>query len=294
MVYSMTGYGQAARELGGYKINIEMKSVNHRYSDIVLRMPREWAGSEDRLRRLVAQHVSRGRIDVYVNKERTSESAFEAECNMGVVDAYVQAGEQLKQRYGLEGSLLVNDLLRLPDVMNVREKATWSDEQLIAVLEDGFTEALNGLCRMREIEGRHLADDTLERLSRLESLHTEMIQWAPSVVEEYRSKLKQRLEQLLDQSAAFDESRFGMEVAIFAERSNIDEELTRLKSHFAQFRQLLSSGEPIGRKLDFLVQEMNRETNTIGSKANHLELVNRVVDMKAELEKIREQAANIE
>ncbi|WP_028595739.1 YicC/YloC family endoribonuclease [Paenibacillus assamensis] len=294
MVYSMTGYGQAARELGGYKINIEMKSVNHRYSDIVLRMPREWAGSEDRLRRLVAQHVSRGRIDVYVNKERTSESAFEAECNMGVVDAYVQAGEQLKQLYGLEGSLLVNDLLRLPDVMNVREKATWSDEQLIAVLEDGFTEALNGLCQMREIEGRHLADDTLERLSRLESLHTEMIQWAPSVVEEYRSKLKQRLEQLLEQSAAFDESRFGMEVAIFAERSNIDEELTRLKSHFTQFRQLLSSGEPIGRKLDFLVQEMNRETNTIGSKANHLELVNRVVDMKAELEKIREQAANIE
>ncbi len=153
---------------------------------------------------------------------------------------------------------------------------------------------MEGLAAMRSMEGKHLAADVEQRLSKLQALHAEMLQLAPTVVEDYRNKLKQRLSDLNDGSFAFDEHKFGMEIAIFADRSNIDEELIRLQSHFEQCKGLLRADEPVGRKLDFLIQEMNREVNTIGSKANHLTLVNRVVEMKAELEKIREQLANIE
>lgn len=294
MVFSMTGYGQSAKEIGGYKISIEMKSVNHRYSEIVLRLPREWANLEDRLRRIVQRHIRRGRVDVFINKEHVGETASAVDVNMQVVDAYMQAANQLSQKYGLSGNLELMDILRLPDVVTVSEKTTWSEEQLIVCLEDGLTEALEGLCQMRIAEGAHLAQDTKERIARLEVIHGELVEWAPVVVTDYRAKLKQRLEQLSEQHLTFDDTKFGMEIALFAERCNIDEELTRLYSHFQQFKKLLESEEPIGRKLDFLIQEMNRETNTIGSKANHLEIVNRVVEMKAELEKIREQIANME
>ena len=294
MVYSMTGYGQSAKEIGGYKISIEMKSVNHRYNEIIFRMPREWAGYEDRLRRLISSRLKRGRVDVFINKERDGETTSTVELNKQIVEAYIQAADKLRQEYGLSGTVDVNDVLRLPEVLSVREVASWSEEQLEACLVEGITEALDGLCRMRAQEGSHLEQDTRERLVRLDTIHNELMSWAPVVVTEYRAKLKQRLEQLMEQPLSFDDTKFSMEIALFAERSNIDEELTRLKSHFQQFSQLLSSQEPIGRKLDFLIQEMNRETNTIGSKANHLELVNRVVDMKAELEKIREQVANME
>lgn len=294
MVYSMTGYGQSAKEIGGYKISIEMKSVNHRYNEIIFRMPREWAGYEDRLRRLISSRLKRGRVDVFINKERDGETTSTVELNKQIVEAYIQAADKLRQEYGLSGTVDVNDVLRLPEVLSVREAASWSEEQLEACLVEGITEALDGLCRMRAQEGSHLEQDTRERLVRLDTIHNELMSWAPVVVTEYRAKLKQRLEQLMEQPLSFDDTKFSMEIALFAERSNIDEELTRLKSHFQQFSQLLSSQEPIGRKLDFLIQEMNRETNTIGSKANHLELVNRVVDMKAELEKIREQVANME
>lgn len=294
MVYSMTGYGQSAKEIGGYKISIEMKSVNHRYNEIVFRMPREWACYEDRLRRLISSRLKRGRVDVFINKEREGETTSAIELNKQIVEAYIQAADKLRHDYGLSGTIDVNDVLRLPDVMTIREVTSWSDEQLEACLVEGISEALDGLCRMRAQEGSHLEQDTRERLVRLDTIHNELMTWAPVVVTEYRAKLKQRLDQLLEQHLSFDDTKFSMEVALFAERSNIDEELTRLKSHYQQFSQLLSSQEPIGRKLDFLIQEMNRETNTIGSKANHLELVNRVVDMKAELEKIREQVANME
>lgn len=294
MVFSMTGYGQSAKEIGGYKISIEMKSVNHRYSEIVFRMPREWSCYEDQMRRVVQRQVKRGRVDVFINKERDGETTSVTQVNVQVVEAYMQAAEQLRHQYGLTGTVELHDLLRLPDVMTVKEVASWSEEQLESCLLEVLSEALDGLCQMRAREGSHLAQDTLERLARLTAIHSELMEWAPVVVTEYRAKLKHRLEQLTEQQLAFDDTKFSMEIALFAERSNIDEELTRLNSHIQQFNQLLSSQEPVGRKLDFLIQEMNRETNTIGSKANHLELVNRVVDMKAELEKIREQVANME
>lgn len=294
MVYSMTGYGQSVRSVGGYKITIEAKSVNHRYCEIMLRMPREWTSCEEPLRRLVQQSIKRGRVDVFINREREGEAKTAVAINEQTVKAYMEAGRLLRDQYGVSGEMTVNDWLRLPDVFTIQEEQPLSEEELLRELESGLAEAMDGLCQMRVMEGNHLAQDMKERLNRLESLHADISARAPLVVAEYRAKLQQRIEELLDAESSLDEYKFGMEVALFADRSNIDEELTRLQSHFNQFRQLLDSTEPIGRKLDFLIQEMNREVNTIGSKANHLEIINHVVDMKAELEKIREQAANME
>lgn len=292
--HSMTGYGGAVRSYGGYIVQFEIKSVNHRYAEIVLRMPREWSCYEDGLRRLVQRRVKRGRIDVFISKERDDTSALPLVLNAPVAESYVQAAEELGRRYGVDAKLSAKDLLSLPDVLTAPElsPAGESEPEWERVLQDGLEEALIGLLGMREREGRNLVTDLNGRLVRLEAIHGELVRLAPEVVNDYRSRLKGRLSELLEGS--FDEQRFAMEVAVFADRSNIDEELIRLKSHFEQCRILLQAFEPIGRKLDFLIQEMNRETNTIGSKANHLALVNLVVEMKAELEKIREQAANLE
>ncbi len=296
MSFSMTGYGQSAVEYGGYKIQIEVKSVNHRYCEVMLRMPREWAGLEDGLRKLVQSKVKRGRIDVFVNKEKDDGQPSSLQLDHEAAAAYIAAAAELKQRYGVAGTLEVSHLLTLPGVMTVQEYSHEEEDpdQLQKLLGQGLDEALNGLVDMRVREGRHLVLDLQGRLTHLEELYGEMRQLAPTVVEEHRIRMKQRLHEIQDGSFHWDESRIGMEIAMFADRSNIDEELTRLASHFKQFRQLLDSDDSIGRKLDFLLQEMNREVNTIGSKANHLALVNHVVEMKAELEKIREQAANLE
>ncbi len=298
MSFSMTGYGQSALQHGGYKVVFEVKSVNHRYCEVVLRLPREWTCFEDSLRRTVQQYVKRGRVDVYVNKEEGDEHATHALLNEHAIQTYLQAAQDLSQQYGLDGELTVKDLLSLPGVWIAPEHIALpgaSDlDEWGPVLENGLRKAMEGLSAMRSLEGKHLATDVEQRLIKLQHLHSEMMQLAPTVVEDYRNKLKQRLSDLNDGSFAFDEHKFGMEVAIFADRSNIDEELIRLQSHFEQCKGLLRADEPVGRKLDFLIQEMNREVNTIGSKANHLTLVNRVVEMKAELEKIREQLANIE
>lgn len=294
MSLSMTGFGQSAVKFEGYTITFEVKSVNHRYCEIVFRMPREWSGYEDALRRTVQARIGRGRVDVYMNMEAGGE-VVPAVLNHAMVKAYLQAAEEL-QPYGIEGKPSVKDILSLPDVLISRriqpdedKKQQWSD-----TLCAGLDLALERLVNMRSVEGSHLARDIEERISRLEILHREMTELAPIVLKEYRTRLRQRLADLKDGTFPFEEHAFRMEVALFAERSNIDEELIRLRSHLDQSRQLLYQKDPAGRKLDFLIQEMNREVNTIGSKANHLTLVNRVVEMKAELEKIREQAANVE
>lgn len=298
MSFSMTGYGQSSLQYAGYKVEIEIKSVNHRYCEVVLRLPREWTCFEDILRRTVQQYVKRGRIDIYINKEAELENAAFATLNHSAVKAYLQAVDVLNVEYGLEGTLTVKDLLALPDVLLSSEHLPAVDdvdmEQWGEVLQEGLQKALESLLLMRSKEGQHLVRDVEQRLQRLQVIYDEMITLAPHVVEEHRIKLRQRLSELQDNAFTLDESKFGMEIALYADRSNIDEELIRLGSHFMQCKELLLADEAIGRKLDFLIQEMNREVNTIGSKANHLPLVTRVVEMKAEIEKIREQAANIE
>lgn len=297
MSFSMTGFGQSALQYGGYSIQCEVKSVNHRYSEIVFRMPREWTGCEEALRRLVQQHVKRGRIDVYISKERNDAGAPALRLNHAAVRNYLTSAEELRDLYGLEGLPTIAELLALPGVMiqedpDLPEDAESGEEDLELSLLQVLGEALAGLVAMREKEGSRLQQDLTGRFEHLSVMHAELCKWAPTVVQDYRDRLRARLTELLEGS--LDEQRFSMEVAAFAERSNVDEELIRLSSHLAQGKELLAGQEPIGRKLDFLIQEMNREVNTIGSKANHLAIVNLVVDMKAELEKIREQAANLE
>ncbi|WP_150268562.1 YicC/YloC family endoribonuclease [Paenibacillus tepidiphilus] len=298
MSFSMTGYGQSSLQSGGYKITFEVKSVNNRYCEVVLRMPRDWSGYEDMLRRKVQSHIKRGRVDVTINRETAGDSAPVQGLNHALVQSYLEGAEALKKNYGLPGELTVRDILSMPGIMEIAEESG-SDAFAAAgdfkeALAEGLENSLQSLMEMRRREGKFLARDIALRLDRLEELHAEMLNLAPVVLHEYRDKLQQRLEVLTGGALPLDEHRLGMEIAIFADRSNIDEELTRLFSHFGQCRALLQSGEPSGRKLDFLVQEMNRETNTIGSKCSHLALANLTLEMKGELEKIREQAANLE
>lgn len=296
--FSMTGYGQSSLQFGGHKITFEVKSVNNRYCEVVLRMPRDWTGYEDMLRRLVQAHIKRGRVDVIINRELTDGAADGQTLNRSMVKSYLDAAEALSREYGFKGELTLRDILSMPGVMEINEEvspaAADASEEISELLEKGLRLSLEGLLEMRAREGAYLAADLSRRLDHLEELHAGISGLAPLVVSEYREKLRQRLNGLSDGSFQWDEHKFGMEVAVFADRCNIDEELTRLFSHFGQCRALLLESEPAGRKLDFLIQEMNRETNTIGSKCNHLAIVNLTLDMKAELEKIREQAANLE
>ncbi|MFE5319680.1 YicC/YloC family endoribonuclease [Paenibacillus sp. NPDC056579] len=293
MVRSMTGFGQASRSIAGYTVQIDVKSVNHRYCEVQVRMPREWLKYEDLLKRAVQQEIKRGRIDVFVTVEKQTDAAGSMEIDWPLADAYRQAAEQLKVRFGLEGSLTVQDFLRIPELITMRETAAIPDEEAEQVWKACINDALKQLIRMRESEGGHLAADTTQRVETMASLLEQARILCPQSVQEYALKLRSRIQELIQQPV-IDEVRLATEVAIFADRANVDEELTRLQSHFQQCRQLLQSAEPIGRKFDFLVQEMNREVNTIGSKANHAGLTALVVEMKAELEKMREQIQNIE
>jgi uncharacterized protein (TIGR00255 family) len=290
----MTGFGQATVTAGGYSIHIDVKSVNHRYCEIVVRLPKEWLALEDALRKKAAERIKRGRADLYVTVERLESGRKTVVIDWQQADGYVQAAEQLCARYGLQDTLSLHHLLQLPDLIRQVEERAEIDESP----EPGFTvcltEALDGLLQMRNTEGSFLANDLLERLSQLETQVTEIKAHTPQVVADYAAKLKNRIAELLQGGIPLDEARLATEIALYADRCSIEEELTRLTSHFRQFADLLKSDEPVGRKLDFLIQEMNREVNTIGSKANDAEIAVKVIDMKAELEKMREQVQNIE
>ncbi|TXK85699.1 YicC/YloC family endoribonuclease [Paenibacillus sp. N3.4] len=294
MICSMTGFGQANRSFAGYKVFIDVKSVNHRYSEVSIRMPKEWAVFEDALKKTVLQAVKRGRVDVFVTAEREAASMKSVTVDFALADAYLQASEQLRERYGYAEQIGLKDLLKLPDLVQMRESRVEPDEQLEQELCACLQEAVAGLSDMRRREGAFLEQDIRERLGVLKSIHLELEALAPHVVHEYAAKLTSRIQLLLQEQSPVDEQRLATEIAIFADRCNVDEELTRLKSHFQQCEGLLAEQEPVGRKLDFLIQEMNREVNTIGSKSNHSEPTARVITMKAELEKMREQIQNIE
>lgn len=292
MLRSMTGFGQAARTVAGIALHIDLKSVNHRYCEVVVRLPRELASYEDLLRKAVMQRIKRGRLDLFLSVEREKEAEQAVGIDWRLADAYVEAAAKLKERYGLEDALTLRDLLELPGVAAVREAPEAPAEEIERALLDCVNDALDQLASMREKEGANLQNDLESRLASLESYRLAAAQLAGRAVREYGEKLKARVRELLQTDP--DEARLAMEIALFADRANIDEELTRLHSHSIQFGELLRAREPVGRKLDFLVQEMNREVNTIGSKANLSELTALVVDMKAELEKMREQIQNIE
>jgi len=290
----MTGYGQAVRQGGNLRIQVDMKSVNHRFGEISIRLPREWLAFEDRLRRMIAGRIRRGRVEVYVQAERTGDVPAEAAIDWALAGAYRRAAEELKERFSLAGDLTVSDLLAVPGVVAAGGTLD-AGEETASALAEAVGEALDQLCRMREAEGASLEADLRKRLAVLGGLAEEAARQAPLAVVQMRAKLTQRMRELLaDAGVRLDESRLAMETALMAERSNIDEELTRIRSHLDQFADMLESADPIGRKLDFLIQELNREINTIGSKSAQTELSVLVVEMKAELEKMREQVQNIE
>ncbi|MCL2059120.1 MAG: YicC family protein [Oscillospiraceae bacterium] len=292
MAYSMTGFGRGEASSDSRRLIVEIRSVNHRYCDISIRTPRMLSGHEDRLRRLISQRVNRGKIDAFVNYEEHGERERKITVDAGLAAAYIEASATLKGRFGINGDLSLSELLRLPDVFRADDPKPDEDE-VWALLGQAAADALDALVSMRSAEGDKLVGDISGKLASLKAHLMQIEERAPFIVSEYRERLNDRLKELLGQNMP-DESRVAAEIALFADRCAIDEEITRFKSHLAQAASCCASKEPIGRKLDFILQEINREVNTIGSKANDLSISETVVEMKSDAEKIREQIQNLE
>ena len=292
MVKSMTGYGRHESVLHGRTLVIELKSVNNRYLDCNVRLPRVYICAEDGVQRRVKEVISRGKVDVYVNIENNTEEAVSVTLNQPVAAGYMDALRKMADTFGLKPDVSIDLLSKFPDVFKV-DKVPEDLEELTADIHAVTEEALRDFDAMRCREGEKLEADLLGRLDTLEDFTNQVEQRSPQTVADYRARLTAKLQEVLA-DRQLDESRVLTEAAIFADKVAVDEETVRLHSHIAQFRDMLAGGSPIGRKLDFLIQEMNRETNTIGSKCNNLEISTIVVNMKAEIEKIREQVQNIE
>ncbi len=294
MVKSMTGYGRGEQSFDGLQLTVELRAVNNRYLDCTVKMPRAYIFAEDALKAKVQSAVTRGRVDVFVTMVNTGGDAMVVTVNEALAKSYIDALEQLC-RLGngiVKKKYYVTDLARFSDVLIVEKQAEDLDkvkEQLLAVL-DGAIVDFNS---MRTKEGERLCADILGRADTIEALLAKVEERAPQTVADYRARLEGKMREVL-QNTQIDENRLLTEVALFADKVAVDEETVRLHSHLGQLRELLSTGGAVGRKLDFLIQEFNREANTIGSKCNDLEIARHVVDIKAEIEKIREQVQNLE
>lgn len=290
MISSMTGFGRGEGELEGLRFLVEIRSVNHRYRDIIFRMPREFNPLEEKMKQRISQQVFRGRLEVSVSVKETSEREKKVEVNFPLARGYYGAMKELKEKLQLGEEISLKLISAFPDVLMVEKEDAL---RFWPALEEALTQAVQGLSSMRREEGDNLFRDLLSRTDKIEELLMEIKSKAPLVVEGYRNRLQERLKDLCP-DLEIEENRLLMECTLFAERSDIHEETVRMSSHLEAFRRTLKEGGPVGRKMDFLVQELNRETNTIGSKANDYQLSHRVVDIKSELEKIREQVQNIE
>ena len=287
MIRSMTGYGGAKGTVEGLSVTVELKSVNNRYLDIAVRMPRNFLFAEDAVKSTIQQHVSRGKLDVFVTIDSS-----QAEVNEPLLRAYIDTLNALAVRYDLKNDMSLMSLMRFPDILSV-EKAEADQDKIRSGLIELTQQALADYDQMREREGEKLRADVAEKLARIESLVTRVETAAPETAAAYEARLRQKLETVLA-ATDIDEARIIAEAAIFADHVAVDEETVRLRSHIAQLRQMLESGSPVGRKADFLIQEFNREANTIGSKCQNADIAKVVVDLKSEIEKIREQIQNIE
>lgn len=292
MIHSMTGYGRAVRTLHGKEITVELRSVNNRFLDCSVKMPRAYAYAEDALKQKVRECVARGKVDVFVSVAVTAEENVRISLNRPILEGYLQTLRGVAEEYALREDLSVMSLARMPEVFVV-EKPEEDEKQIIADLVSVAEEALQSYNAMREREGAALAADLRSHAATILQYVERVEQRSPVTVREYRTRLENKLREVLE-STSIDESRILTEAAIFADKVAVDEETVRLRSHLDQLDSLLTAGGAIGRKLDFLLQEMNREANTIGSKCTDVKLARIVVDIKAELEKIREQTQNIE
>lgn len=294
MIRSMTGYGRGEATQNGRKITVELRSVNNRYLDCGVKMPRAYIFAEDAIKTRVGKAISRGKVDVFINIVQTEGEAFAVTVNEELAKSYIDALQKLITMGDgqVDSSYRATDLARFPDVLTVEKK----EEDLEAIAEEicaVLDIALEDFNQMREREGEKLANDILNRANIIEEFTGKVEQRSPQTVAEYRARLEAKMQEVL-QNTQLEESRILTEAAIFADKVAVDEETVRLRSHLEQLRDMLSKGGATGRKLDFLIQEFNRETNTIGSKCNDIEISRMVVDMKAEIEKIREQVQNVE
>lgn len=292
MPKSMTGYGRASKSFEAYEITVEVRSVNHRFFEFSTRISRQYSFLEDKLKSLFASKINRGKVETYVSINRINGSDSVVEVNAELANNYISALRNANEQLGLNDDLTLSQLFRMSDVFTV-SKSEVDEDELWALVSETASEALDSFIEMRTVEGERLKNDILSKLDFIEETVTQIETRSPDVTKEYRTKLYTRLCDILGDKN-IDESRILTEAAIFADKTAVDEETVRLRSHIAQYRDLLQLNEPIGKKLDFLIQEMNREVNTTGSKCSDLTITRMVVDLKSTIEKIREQIQNIE
>lgn len=292
MIKSMTGYGSAKGTVEGIEVCVELKSVNNKFLDTSVRLPRSFLFAEDTIKSAVQAHISRGKVDVFVTVDSSMADDMVVRVNEPLLKGYIDALNHIAEEFNIPNELNALSVSRFPDVLSVEKKELDAD----AVAEGIRSIAEQALCdfdAMREREGEKLREDVLNKLETIDKLVTIIEQNAPKTVAEYREKLTQKLNEVLG-TAGIDETRILTEAAIFADKVAVDEETVRLRSHMAQLKSMLAGGSPIGRKIDFLLQEFNREANTTGSKCQNADIAHVVVDLKSEIEKIREQIQNIE
>ena len=292
MVKSMTGYGRCEETVGGRRITVELKSVNHKYFEFLPRVTRGYGFLEDKLKSYVQSRVARGKIDLFLSIETLEDADVVVSVNHSLAAGYIAALREITERYKLPDTVTVNSLSRYSDIFSVH-KAPEDEEAIWAAVRPVAEKAVDAFIAMRETEGSRLYEDVMARAAVILELVGKIEARSPETVKAYRERLEMKLREVLSDTA-IDEQRILTEAAIFADKVAVAEETVRLRSHFEQLKSLLGAEEPSGRKMDFLVQEMNRETNTIGSKASDSQIAYMVVDIKAEIEKIREQIQNIE
>ena len=292
MIKSMTGYGSAKGTVEGLEITVELKSVNNRYLDTSVRLPRSFLFAEEAIKAAVQAHISRGKVDVFVTVDTSDAGDMTVKVNEPLLRGYIEAIRHISCEYSLVNDMTAMSVSRFPDVLTV-EKKDLDAEAISAGISAIADEALRDFDAMRLREGAKLRDDVLSRLDTIDRLVTTVENEAPKTVAEYRKRLEQKMQEVLG-STGIDENRILAEAAIFADHIAVDEETVRLRSHMSQLSDMINGSSPTGRKIDFLIQEFNREANTIGSKCQNSEIAHVVVDLKSEIEKIREQIQNIE
>ncbi len=294
MIKSMTGFGRGEYSDGKRNVTAEIRTVNHRYADITVKMPKRYSFAEETVKSIVKQKIRRGKAEVSIIFENLTEADITVRLNEPVAEQYLKNLQELQKDFGLAGEIDIRLMASMPDVMKAVPDVEDEDE-IVAVICEAVRRAADANDAMRLTEGQRLAEDLLERGELVRSIVSRIETRAPLVAEEYVQKLRDRIAELLEGAAEVPEERILTEAAIFADKANITEELVRLDSHMKQLHEILTTSDgPVGKKLDFLVQEMNREANTIGSKANDLEITSLMLETKSEIEKIREQVQNIE
>ena len=292
MLKSMTGFGRCEQVTDQYKISVEMKAVNHRYLDLGIRMPKKFSRFENAVRTFLKEYVKRGKVDLFISFEDYTESELCVRYNQRLAEEYVDCFKKMEEAFGLPNDMTVSALARLPEVLTM-EQVPEDEERLWEILSGALKKAAENLVHSREAEGEHLRQDLLEKLNYMEGLVAFIEERAPVILKEYRARLEDKVKELLDGSS-IDEGRIAAEVVIYADKICVDEETVRLRSHIDSTKRELMQGENVGRKLDFIAQEMNREANTILSKSSDPAISDQAIALKTEIEKIREQIQNIE